>query len=45
MEFEELISATETHYSEEDKSVYAIKGPSTEDLSFLLRLMLENNLF
>ena len=44
-QFEELISATETYYSEADKSVYAIKAPSTGDLSFLLRLILENNLF
>ena len=45
MQFEELITATETYYSEADKSVYTIQAPSTDDLSFLLRLILENNLF
>jgi hypothetical protein len=39
MQLEELISATETYYSEADKSVYAIKAPSPGDLSFLLRLI------
>lgn len=45
MHFEELITAVQTAYADFDKSEYAIPAPPTTDLCFLLRLVLENNIF
>ena len=45
MQFDELISAVETAYSQFDKTVYNIPAPPTKHLSYLLRLVLENNVF
>ena len=41
----ELLSAVEKAYTEFDKNKYDIKSPPTEDLIFLLRTILENNVF
>ena len=45
MTFEELLSAVEQAYNTVDKSIYNIPAPSTKDILYLLKLVLENNIF
>ena len=41
----EILSAVRKSYDEFDKTEYKIKYPPTDDLIFLLKLILENNIF
>ncbi|XP_061192295.1 uncharacterized protein LOC133200524 [Saccostrea echinata] len=45
MHFEELITAVQMAYTNFNKAEYIIPAPPTTDLCFLLRLVLENNIF
>ncbi|XP_062587335.1 uncharacterized protein LOC134248972 [Saccostrea cucullata] len=45
MQFEELITAVQIAYTNFSKAEYTIPAPPTADLCFLLRLVLENNIF
>lgn len=45
MHFEELITAVQMAYYKFNKAEYSITAPPTTDLCFLLRLVLENNIF
>lgn len=42
---DELLSAVKISYDQIDKSDYKIKCPPTDDLIYLLRSILENNIF
>ncbi|KAK3086137.1 hypothetical protein FSP39_014058 [Pinctada imbricata] len=45
VQFEELITAVEKAYSQFDKTNYKIPTPPTKHIAYLLRLVLENNVF
>ena len=45
VQFEELITAVEKAYSEFDKTNYKIPAPPAKHIAYLLRVVLENNVF